>query len=62
MCDNDSINDIIEYKLRTGGLSRRQFGALTLGVGVASALPLLWLAEPGRVADGRSSHSKGTVK
>ena len=39
MCDNDSINDIIEYKPRTGGLSRRQFGALTLGVGVASALP-----------------------
>jgi len=39
MCDNDSIKDIIDYKLRTGGLSRREFGALTLGVGVASALP-----------------------
>jgi carboxymethylenebutenolidase len=38
MCDNDSIEDMIEYRLRTGGLSRRQFGALTLGVGVASAL------------------------
>jgi carboxymethylenebutenolidase len=39
MCDNDSINDMIEYKLRTGGLSRRQFGALTLGASVASTLP-----------------------
>lgn len=39
MCDNDSIQDIIEYNLRTGGLSRRKFGALTLGVGLASALP-----------------------
>jgi carboxymethylenebutenolidase len=39
MCDNDSIDDMIEYKLGTGGLSRRQFGALTLGVSLASALP-----------------------
>ncbi|MFL6600845.1 MAG: dienelactone hydrolase family protein [Steroidobacteraceae bacterium] len=38
MCDKDSIKDIIEYKLRTGGLSRRKFSALTLGVSVASAL------------------------
>ncbi len=39
MCDNDSIKDMIDYNLRTGGLSRRKFGALTLGVSVASALP-----------------------
>lgn len=39
MCDNDAINDIIEYNLRSGGLSRRKFGALTVGVGLASALP-----------------------
>jgi hypothetical protein len=39
MCDNDSIKDTIEYELRTGGLSRRKFSALTLGVGLASALP-----------------------
>jgi len=38
MCDNDSINDIIEYGRRTG-LSRREFGALTLGAGLVSALP-----------------------
>src|SRR3954468_23105406 len=40
MCDNDSINDIIEYNRRTG-LSRREFGALTLGAGLVSALPAM---------------------
>jgi len=41
MCDNDSIKDMIDYNLRTGGLSRRKFGALTLGVSVVSALPAI---------------------
>src|SRR5437773_9293245 len=39
MCDNDSLEDMIEYRLRSAGLSRRQFGALTLGAGVISLLP-----------------------
>ena len=39
MCDNDSLEDMIEYQLRAAGLSRRQFGALTLGAGVVSLLP-----------------------
>lgn len=39
MCDSDSIEDMIEYNVRSGGLSRRQFGALALGAGLASALP-----------------------
>ena len=39
MCDHDSIGDIIEYQLRSGGLSRRRFGALTLGAGLVSLLP-----------------------
>ncbi len=39
MCDNDAMDDMIEYNLRSGGLSRRQFGALTVGVGLASVLP-----------------------
>jgi carboxymethylenebutenolidase len=38
MCDNDSMNDMVEYNLRSGGLSRRTFNAMTLGVGLASAL------------------------
>src|ERR1700738_5648779 len=39
MCDNDSINDMIEDNVRTGGLSRRKCGALPLGACLASALP-----------------------
>jgi carboxymethylenebutenolidase len=39
MCDNDSIKDILEYNRRTGGLSRREFSALTLGAGLLSTLP-----------------------
>ena len=39
MCDNDSLGDMIEYRLRSAGLSRRQFGALSLGAGVLSLLP-----------------------
>jgi len=38
MCDRDTLEDTIEYQLRSG-LSRRHFGALTLGAGLTS-----WLA------------------
>jgi carboxymethylenebutenolidase len=38
MCDEDSINDIIEYQLKSG-MSRRGFGALTVGAGLVSLLP-----------------------
>ena len=38
MCDNDSLEDMIEYQLRSALLSRRLFGALTLGAGVVSLL------------------------
>ena len=37
MCDNDSFDDMLEYQLRTG-VSRRQFGALSLGLGLTSVL------------------------
>ena len=39
MCDNDTLEDLIEYQLRSARLSRRRFGALSLGVGVISLLP-----------------------
>src|SRR5579863_6350040 len=39
MCDHDSIDDILEYELRNPGMSRRRFGALTLGAGLISLLP-----------------------
>src|SRR5262249_4839282 len=39
MCDQDTLNDMMEYELKAGGMSRRQFGALTLGAGLMSMLP-----------------------
>lgn len=39
MCDQDAIEDMSAYQLRSGGVTRRQFGALTLGAGVLSILP-----------------------
>ena len=37
MCDNDSFDDMLEYQLRNG-VSRRQFGALSFGLGLTSVL------------------------
>jgi carboxymethylenebutenolidase len=39
MCDNDSLDDMLRYPLRSAGLTRRSFGALTLGAGFVSLLP-----------------------
>ena len=40
MCDNDSIHDILEFQ-RRAELSRRQFGAMTVGTGLMFMLPKL---------------------
>jgi carboxymethylenebutenolidase len=46
MCDDDSFDDMIAYRLRQGGLSRRSFGSLTVGAGLASLLPACAPAAP----------------
>jgi carboxymethylenebutenolidase len=38
MCDDDSFDDMLAYRTRAASLSRRGFGALTIGAGVASML------------------------
>src|SRR5690349_19023280 len=38
MCDNDSMDDMVDYQRSATGLSRREFGALTLGAGFMSML------------------------
>jgi carboxymethylenebutenolidase len=40
MCEDDSFDDMVAYRLRRERLSRRGFGALSLGAGVASLLPV----------------------
>jgi carboxymethylenebutenolidase len=39
MCDKDTFQDAIEYELRSGAVSRRRFGAIAVGAGLASMLP-----------------------
>ena len=39
MCDQDSMDDMLEYQLKSKALSRRQFGAMSLGAGLVSLLP-----------------------
>src|SRR5580692_6552937 len=40
MCDDDSFDDMVAYRLRSERLSRRGFGTLSLGAGLASLLPI----------------------
>lgn len=39
MCDSHSIDDMIEFQRRSGDLTRRRFGALSVGVGFTVMLP-----------------------
>jgi carboxymethylenebutenolidase len=39
MCDDVAFDDMNEYTLRHGGISRRELGTLALGAGLAFALP-----------------------
>ena len=41
MCDQDSIDDMNEFVRRSGDISRRRFGAMTVGSGLAMLLPRL---------------------
>lgn len=40
MCDNDSMDDMVEYELRSKELSRRAFGALAVGTSLTAMLPV----------------------
>ena len=61
MCDNDSIDDIVEYQLRSRELSRRQFGALTIGAGLTTMLPKLADAADTKEADVEIKTAGGTA-
>ena len=39
MCDKDSLDDMLQYDLKSAELSRRRFAALTMGAGMVSLLP-----------------------
>ncbi|MFS8070140.1 MAG: hypothetical protein ACMG6S_27570, partial [Byssovorax sp.] len=63
MCDNDSFDDMVAYRLRQEHLSRRTFGSLAIGAGLASLVPLGCApAEPATspAASGSAAASPGT--
>jgi carboxymethylenebutenolidase len=39
MCDQDTFDDVVLYQRRAATLSRRQFGALSVGAGLVSLVP-----------------------
>jgi carboxymethylenebutenolidase len=39
MCENDDFEALVQYQLRGPALSRRQFGALSMGAGLLSLVP-----------------------
>ena len=50
MCDKDLIDDLIAYRLRSSGVTRRRFGSLTAGAAMAS-----WLAPIAGAAEVREA-------
>lgn len=39
MCDDHSLDDMLDHLRRSGDLTRRRFGAMSMGVGLAAMLP-----------------------
>ena len=61
MCDEDTLRDAEEYLLRSGNLSRRAFGALSAGAGLAVLLPRAAAALPVSAAKVEVSTPDGTA-
>jgi carboxymethylenebutenolidase len=40
MCDQDDFDQLVQYQRRGAALSRREFGALTIGAGLLSLVPV----------------------
>jgi carboxymethylenebutenolidase len=59
MCDNDSIRDMLEFQ-RHAEMSRRQFGAMTVGTGLMFMLPKLADASEVQESDVEIKTADGT--
>ena len=61
MCDEDTLRDAEEYLRRSGSLTRRAFGALSVGTGLAMMLPRAAAALPVTAANVEVSTPDGTA-
>ena len=61
MCDEDTLRDAEEYLCRSGSLTRRAFGALSVGTGLAMMLPRAAAALPVTAANVEISTPDGTA-
>ena len=61
MCDEDTLRDAEEHLRRSGNLSRRAFGALSAGAGLAMMLPRAAAALPVTAANVEVSTPDGTA-
>ena len=61
MCDEDTLRDAEEYLRRSGSLTRRAFGALSVGTGLAMMLPRAAAALPVTAANVEISTPDGTA-
>jgi carboxymethylenebutenolidase len=55
MCDDDSFDDMVAYRLRREVLSRRGFGSLSLVAGIASFLPVACAPSPAPASSGAAA-------
>jgi len=61
MCDDDSLDDMQDSTRRSDAISRRQFGALSVGAGFAAMLPKLADAAETKGADVEIKTPDGTA-
>ena len=61
MCDEDTLRDAEDYLRRSGNLTRRAFGALSVGTGLAMLLPRAAAALPVTAANIEVSTPDGTA-
>jgi carboxymethylenebutenolidase len=61
MCDEHSMDDMVEFQRRSGDLTRRRFGALSLGVGAVVMLPQVVGAADVKESDVEIKTADGTA-
>jgi carboxymethylenebutenolidase len=62
MCDDESFDDMVAYRLRSETLSRRGLGAMTLGAGALSLLPFGCKAPDSQAPPATAGDARATIE